>query len=303
MMDFMNRIERTLIDGSLLRSFLTIAECGNLTVAAERLGRTQSAVSVQIRKLESGLGATLFKRTPKGMILTAAGETLLPRARSIVSEIQSTGSLFAAPLTGTITVGLPDDFDDLVLEQALVGFARAHPGVHVEAVSGCTSGFAIAIRDGTLDIAVCSGPSNEDGETLCIEETVWAAKTDIEFDLSDPIPLAVLERSCWWRDLPTRVLSAKGRDYRIAFRSSSFAGLRAAIRAGFAVGVLPASCTDGNVTRLSGKHDLPELPCSRRSILTAAGAPKDLTSAMAAAIRDARLRQIVPKTRDRTAPV
>lgn len=287
----MNESERLLLDSDLLRTFLTIANCGTLTGAAGQLGRTQSAISVQLRKLETGLGVSLFERTSKGMVLTGAGDTLLPRAKVILSEIREASALFTNPLIGSVRVGLPDDFDEAVLERVLTKFSRSHPGVNVVATSGCTSGYAAAINSGTMDIAVCSGPDNGDGETLEMEETVWAAKAGIQVDGRQPVPLAILDRSCWWRDLPIKSLETVGRDYSIAFRSSSFVSLQAAVRSGFAIGVLPASCLNKEIEKLSQTDGFPDLPKSRRSILIAPDAPDSLTSAMAEAIREARYDQ------------
>lgn len=289
----MNQIERPSIDSDLLRSFLAIAESGNLTVASGRLGRTQSAISVQLRRLETGLGAALFIRTPKGMDLTPAGETLLPKARLILDELAKASALFAEPLTGQITVGLPDDFDGLVLETVLTSFARAHPGVRVKAISGCTSGFPESVRNGLMDLAVYSGPDNDEGETLCVEDTVWASVSKPLFDPAGPVQLAILERSCWWKDLPISALRSAGREYSIVFRSSSFSGLQAAINAGLAVGILPASSMSSDLQALTTKEGFPRLPRSRRSFLVSRGAPRDLTTAMIAAIKEAH--QSLPK--------
>ncbi len=284
----MNEIERCPIDCDLLRSFIAIARCGNLTVAAGHLGRTQSAISVQLRRLEDGLGATLFERTAKGMTLTPAGQTLLPRARAVLASLRETSALFARPLSGTIRIGLPDDYDAAVLEHALAGFAAAHPGVNVVATSGCTSGFSAAIRDGALDIAVCSGADNREGETLGLEPTVWAARAGLRIGPERPVPLAILDRACWWRDLPVRALDGIGRDYMIAFRSGSFASLQAAIRSGFAIGVVPGASLDDRTVALTAAEGFPDLPASRRSIVIAKTAPPELAASMAEAIRNAR---------------
>jgi DNA-binding transcriptional LysR family regulator len=284
----MIKIERSRLNTDLLTSFVTIADCGNLTVAAGRLHRTQSAISVQIRKLEADLGATLFNRNSRGMALTDSGKLLLPKARSILTDIKEAGALFEAPLKGSIRVGIPDDFNDRILEQILTDFARSHPNVDVVALSGCTSGYPAAVRNGEIDIAVFSGPEDEDGMPLGIEKTVWAAKKGTQIESTAPVPLAVLDRNCWWRDLPTNSFSAIGRDYSITFRSSSFASIQAAIRAGFAVGILPISCVCEKMTVLTAAEGFPNLPMSRRSLLIGENAPTDLVNAMAEAIRGAR---------------
>lgn len=286
----MNGNERLPIDSDLLRTFVTIADCGNLTVAAGRLSRTQSAISVQLRKLERGLGVALFLRTPKGMTLTPSGETLLSRARPILADMQETAGLFSDPLVGSIRVGLPDDFDDEVLERILMGFSGAHPGVRVSAASGCTSGYPAAIRAGELDVAVSSGPDNGDGEALGIEETVWACKKEASLHLCDSIPLAVLDRGCWWQDLPIKTLNAAGRTHTVTFRGGSFASLQAALRAGFAIGILPRSCIGDDLQVLTEADGFPNLPASRRRILVSSQAPDPIAGAMVEAIRTAHLR-------------
>jgi len=260
-------------------------------MAAQHLNRTQSAISVQLRRLEEHLDVTLFDRHARGMVLNDAGQQLLPKAISILAQIREVGSLFADPLTGSIRVGFPDDFDDTILEQVLQQFSDAHPGVNVIAASGCTSSYPAAVNRGDLDIAVYSGVDNDEGTFLCTEKCVWAKKPGTQIDKSKPIPLAVLDRQCWWQDLPTNALNDAGIDYVIAFRSSNFASLQAAIRAGFAVGILPMSCIGNGTTIVPRSEGLPELPISRRSILSRPGAPEVLIDAMTAAIRDARLAQ------------
>lgn len=283
----MNKIERLPFDSDLLLTFVRIAECGNLTVAAGQLGRTQSAISVQLRKLENGLDTTLFDRTAKGMVLTPAGELLLSRAKLIVAEVRETADLFRKPLSGSIRVGLPDDFDESVLERILMGFSRTHPGVQVLARSGCTSGYEAAVQAGELDVAVCSGLDEPRGEHLNSEEVVWAAREGMNWAVTDTIPLAVLDRPCYWRDLPMQLLDAQKRKHRIAFQSSSFTSLQAALRSGIVIGLLPKSSLGDGLQILTEADGLPNLPTSHRSILISANAPEQITRAMVEAIRGA----------------
>lgn len=284
----MNRNERSFLDSDLLRTFVTIAEYGNLTAAAGHIGRTQSAISVQLRKLETRLGTPLFARTSKGMTLTAAGETLLTRATAILSDLRETERVFSDRLTGSIRLGMPDDFDAVVLERVLLGFSRAHPGVQVLAVSGCTAGYGAAIDRAELDVAVASGPGNTRGIPLNVEQTIWAARKGCDLHRRDVLPLAILDRTCWWRDLPVNALREVGRAHRVAFKSSSFASLRSALRAGFAIGLLPQSSLEGDLQVLTASYGLPDLPRSRRSILVSKQAPSEIADAMVEAIIDAR---------------
>lgn len=284
----MNKNERLPIDSDLLQTFVKIAECGNLTLAARQIGRTQSAVSVQLRKLEEGLGAALFTRSAKGMALTPSGEALLTRARPILADLQETAELFRASLSGSIRVGFPDDFDEALLERILLDFSRAHPGVQVLARSGCTSGYPAAIRAGELDVAVCSGLDHPEGDALDSEEIVWASRAGKVWLKTEPVPLAILDRPCYWRDLPMSALDKARRPHRVAFQSGSFTSLQAALRAGFAVGLLPKSCLGESLQTLSITEGFPRLPISFRSIARSAKAPEPITDVMVEAIRDAR---------------
>lgn len=281
----MNKIERPPLSSDLLRSFLTIAETGNLTHAADHLGRTQSAISVQLRNMEENLGAVLFTRSVKGMTLTDAGERLLPRAQMAMAQLQEMGQLFSQPLTGRLRVGIPDDYEGRILTDALARFARLHPGVEVMAQSGCTVNYPQDIRTGRLDMAVCSGPQPVGDMPLSREPAVWATGRSARIASEEILQLAVLDRSCWWKTIPTDALRRAGRDYRVAYQTESFGSLLSALRSGFAVGVLPVSCVDEDFQRLDKAHGLPDLPDIHRSILFSDTANSHLCETMSEAIR------------------
>ncbi|MEO0771777.1 MAG: LysR family transcriptional regulator [Pseudomonadota bacterium] len=281
----MNQNEQVPLSSDLLRSFLIIAETGNLTHAAERLGRTQSAISVQVRNLEECLGAVLFHRSVKGMTLTDAGEQLLPKARAAVAQLQEMRRLFDEPLKGRLTVGIPDDYEGRILTDALARFARMHPGVDVTAMSGCTASYPGSVRDGQMDMAVCSGPEAKEGLHISREPAVWATGRKGAISADGQVPLAMLDRSCWWKSIPTDALQRAGRDYRVVYRTESFGSLLSALRSGFAVGVLPASCVDADLRVLDTAHGLPRLPDIHRSILFSDKSDTLITQAMAEAIR------------------
>lgn len=281
----MNKTERAFTDSTLLRAFVEIAECGNLTFAASRLNRSQSAISVQIRKLETELSTSLFVREGKGMSLSAAGEKLLPVARGVLAELHKVQSLFRTPLNGRIRVGIPDDFDEGVLERALADFTQSNPGVDVFATSGCTAGFPGAIQAGELDIAVHSGPDVAPEGAFREQKPVWVARETMSLAPSDPVPLAVVNHGCWMSRLPRTALEQFGRSYHIAFECNGIMGLKSAIRAGFAIGVLYESNVEPGMKIL--KDGFPALPTANRSIIIRPDAPQELAGAMADAIRRA----------------
>ncbi len=283
----MNKTERPFTDSTLLRSFIEIAECKNLTLASSRLNRSQSAISVQIKKLEQELKASLFVRDGKGMALSASGEKLLPVARRVLAELAQVQTLFEAPLDGQIRVGIPDDFDEGVLERVLADFTKTNPGVEVLASSGCTMAFPDALRRGELDIAVCSGAETPPGEVFLEQQAVWAVGQPL-YPLPDgPVPLAVINHGCAMGELPKRALEKQGRSYNVAFACSGLMSLKSAIRAGFAVGILFESSVEPGMRILTPRDGFPPLPRFKRSILVRPDAPGGLTKAMASAIEGA----------------
>lgn len=283
----MNKTERAFTDGNLLRTFVEIADCGNLTLAASRLNRSQSAISVQIRKLEADLKTSLFLREGKGMSLSAHGEKLLPAARRVLVELGKLRPLFETPLNGKIRVGIPDDFDEGVLERTLADFTQSNPGAKVFATSGCASGFPEAIRKGNLDIAVCSGPDNVPGETFLEQKPVWVASETLQLHPTEPVPLAVISHGCSMGELPKTALEQQGRPYNVAFQCSGLTSLKAAIRAGFGIGILYESNVESSMRLLSARDGFPSLPTFKRSIIVRPDAPQDLAEAMAKAIQRA----------------
>lgn len=283
----MNNSERMACNSHLLRTFLAIAECQNITRAAELLGRTQSAISVQAKTLEDTLGVTLFVRQSKGMTLTAEGEKLLPAAHQIVSDLTRLGTMFEDPLQGRIRVGIPDDYAESVLESVLVEFADRHPNVEVSARFGCTSQFATAIRNNQLDVAVASAPNAKKADQLVSEPNRWFASSELKIGRSDTVPLAILDRDCSWRDFATDSLTAAGRNWRIAYASENFSGVKSATRSGLAVSVLPKLLKDSTMVELGEADGFPALPSTERAIISARNAPKEITQAMIDAIKSA----------------
>ncbi|MEM7465127.1 MAG: LysR family transcriptional regulator, partial [Pseudomonadota bacterium] len=127
----MTNYERFQFNHDMLRSFIAIAEHQHLTAAADMLGRTQSAISVHLRKLENGLGVRLFERHPRGMTLTAEGRKILPAAHNVLSEMARLNVMLDRPLRGQVSVGIPDHYDDMVFETVLAEFSRTYPEVDV----------------------------------------------------------------------------------------------------------------------------------------------------------------------------
>ncbi len=281
----MNKNELKPPSSELLHTFCVIAECQNLTRAATKLNRTQSAVSVQLRKLEESIGVSLFERRSNGMTITDDGRKLLPLANRTLAELQRIPALFQSRLSGHISIGIPDDFNDISLEQSLAEFKIRHPSVKVDARSGCTSSYAQAVQAGDLDIAICSGPEKTDGEFLSSEATVWACKTGSNLSFEEPIALAILDRQCWWRDLATTALDKAEISWKVSYKSESFFCVRSAIQAGFAIGVLPVGSVQPGMQILTKTDGFPNLPPAQRVLLRGNRVSEALMNSMSDAIR------------------
>ena len=264
----MNNIERSNIDSELLRTFLAIAETQNLTQAAHLLNRTQSAISVQIRKLEEAMDTCLFHRQPRGMLLTESGHRLLPEATTLVKDIDRISRLFSNKLTGQISIGVPDDFSRQWLEAILQQFTLRYPEVDVTVNGSFSEAFPQAISKGELDLALYTvGPETPCDDIICQEEMIWAASDNFVAEPDKPLPVALFNRECWWRDAAVDALRKANVSYRIAFSSESLSGIIAAINAGLAIGMLSRSSLQSGMHQLDHSDGMPDLPVSTTILL------------------------------------
>ena len=253
------------LDSSLLRTFLAVAEAGSVTGGAARVFRSQSAASLQLKQLETILQRRVFERHGRGISLTDAGRALLPVAREVTARLdQALEEINADGLRGTLRVGIPDDHGSTKLAQIVGTFARSHPQVDLEIVCSISAEFPDAVSKGLLDIAVYEVEQPAENETVLHEEpTCWAASPYRDFSRITPLPVALFDRACWWRDAALESLKSRQTPHRIVYSSQSVAGVRAAVEAGVAVGLLGhASATDG-LTILGKDHGFGDTPPSK----------------------------------------
>jgi len=277
------------LNSTLLRGFLAIAKHKNLTRAAQELCCTQSTLSLQLKKLEVELGVKLFERRARGMFITKDGQRLLPLAISISADMTEIGTLFGYEQSTELKLGIPDDFEGKLLEIALSKFGQEYPDVHVTALAGCTSQFESEVRRNALDMAIVSGPEYISNIPFCQEQNFWVCKHDCAVHKADPMPLAMLERSCWWQDMVSEALNKQGRSWHAAYTSRSFGVTLSAIASGRAVGVLPESLTQGKFQVLKDHQGFPKLPDSYRSVVVAENAKQEYVLAMSSSLQSARI--------------
>lgn len=276
------------LDSELLRSFVVVARHGNVTHAARALNKTQSAVSVQIRQLEERLKVALFAREARGVTLTEAGETLLQSSEPILRQLDQVAATFAqAPVTGMVRVGIPDEYGTSILPDVLAVFAARHPQVQVSVRCGFSVDFPDMVERGQLDLAVTTSdhaPGSGDAGVLLEEETLWVCRKGFQPPSGQPVPLALFERSCWWRDVAVAQMQSAGQPYRVAYSSDSVAGVKAAISSGLAVGMIARSTLETGMQILKPADGFPELPVSHLLLLSGATAEDPAVEAMSDAI-------------------
>jgi len=275
------------LDSDLLRTFLAVVRHRNVTHAAEVIHRTQSAVSVQIKRLEERLETNLFHREARGVSLTEAGERLQRAAERIVRDLDLTAATFKRdPIGGTVRVGIPDDYGSDVLPGILREFAVQHPSVEVVVRSEFGTEFQKAVERGDLDLAVCAQECLPIGTAMLFEEqTVWASARGFRIGSDQLVPLALFDRSCWWRDMAINALQQAKRPYRIAYSCESVSGVKGAISGGLAVGVLARSSVDSTMQVLGIADGFPRLPRTGLSLLAPSKTRSTAVTAMAGAIR------------------
>ena len=246
----------------LLQTFTEIVEHGSFTHAATRVRRTQSAVSMQIRRLEEELGCRLFERTGRSVKLTPQGEIFYDHARRILQAYREALTVVnGRTLEGDITVGLPDDFATSFLPRILSGFSETYPWIRLNLVCEPSKRIISQIAEGLLDIAlVTEGEGTTSGIVIRREPLVWATSARHAIHERDPIPLAVFHTGDIFRRSTIEHLEALGRRTKIAVTSPSFAGISAAIEAGIALAVVFHGSVRPGWRILGVREGFPALP-------------------------------------------
>ncbi|KWV49430.1 MULTISPECIES: LysR substrate-binding domain-containing protein [Rhizobium] len=235
-------MRRTIFDLDVLRTFATGMELGNFARAADRLGRSTSAVSAQLKKLEEQAGTPIFRKAGRGLALTDAGETMLAYARRLLElNDEAAAAVKSIELEGWVRLGLQEDFGEVLLPDVLGRFARAHPKVRIEARVVRNVELIERVTSGKLDLALAwsDGTLTPHCEQIAEVPMRWIGPAEAAVDWSlgggEPMPLASLEAPCLLRSAATKALDAAGIPWRLAFVSPSLGGLWAATAAGLGI--------------------------------------------------------------------
>jgi DNA-binding transcriptional LysR family regulator len=257
------------LDNDHLRTLVAIAESGSFTRAAEIVHKTQSAVSMQIRKLEERLERDIFVKEGRVARLTPDGERLLDYARRILKlNDEAVASFREGQLKGSVKIGVPDDYAERYLPKILARFTASHPGIEVAVVCEPTPDLVEHLTSCAIDLAIITHSKKRDvGEIIREEKLLWVASQRHAIQEESPLPLALGRDTCDWRRAAVAGLEARGRAYRILYTSWNSSAVGAVVMAGLAVGVLPETAIRPGMRILGEAEGFPPLPTVKIALL------------------------------------
>jgi DNA-binding transcriptional LysR family regulator len=254
-----------LLDLSLLQTLVAVNDSGGLARAAEQVGRTQSAVSLQMQRLEQTLGLDLFDRSGRALVLTSAGQAMLGHARHMLEvNREAVAAVRGHRVAGRVRFGMSVDFEHTWLPRAMARFAQSHPKIEVALSVDRNSALELAVSQGDIDIALVFGkPKAAAAHQIGTVPMRWIASRDFVWRADGAptaLPLLLLDQPCMFRGAAVQALDAAGLPWRVAVTSLSLGGLWATALAGMGVTarsgvVLPAGLVD-----VGDSLGLPPLP-------------------------------------------
>lgn len=258
----------------LLRAFVAVVESGSFTAAAEVVGRSQSAVSQKVLRLEEILERRVFHRTSRSMSLTRDGERLLAAARRLLEFNDALLNELREPeAVGVLRLGVSEDFIPGQLPKILSRFGRVHPGVRLELMTGLSCQLLDAFDTGRVDAVIAKKDGMaQRGRVIWREPLVWMAAEDYQPDPAQPVRLVMLPSPCTYRDLMIASLDGVRRDWVAACTASSLMGVQAAVAGGLGVTVLGRSFAQPRMQILHGPDRWPVLPMTEIVVLGEEGA-------------------------------
>ena len=261
-----------MLDLDLLRSFVSVVDAGGFTRAGERVHRTQSTVSQQIRRLEERLGRPLLHRNGKQATPTEEGERLLSYARRILALAEEARDVVARPTSdGAVRLGIPEDFAANRLTKVLSKFARSRPGLRLDVRCDLSVKLRSDLERGELDLALMKRDAGESGAIAVWPERLhWVTSRSHPVEARhDSVPLAVFPQGCLYRNRAVHALEAAGRAWHIAYTSPNFAGIQAAVSAGLGVSILPDTAVLADHRVLHSKDGFPAISDTELALVAA----------------------------------
>ena len=249
------------LDLDQLRTFIAIVETGSFTRAADVVFKTQSAVSMQMRRLEERIGKPIFERDGRASKLTEEGERLLGFARRMMRLNDETVAAFDdTELSGAVRLGTPDDYADRFLPEVLARFARSNPRVEVSVTCDQSSELIRLARSGEIDLGIVTHCGESNVEVIRQEPLLWVTSAQHSVIEEEVLPLALSKPPCMWRSAAIEALTDAGRKYRVLYQSANATATAAAVLAGLALSVLAESALRPGMRVLGEADGFPCLP-------------------------------------------
>jgi DNA-binding transcriptional LysR family regulator len=273
-----------LLDIDQLKTFVAIADTGSFTKAADLVHKTQSAVSMQMKRLEERLGRPVFERDGRQSKLSEDGEKLLDYARRIVRlNLECLATFGDVDLTGRVRLGVPDDYADRYLPEILARFSRSNPRVEVTVVCEPTPMLSERVHAGDLDLAIITHVEAKGyvSEIVRVEQLLWITSTRHCVHEETPLPLALGRPTCNWRQSATEAMERINRPFRVLYSSWNSNAVGAAVLAGLAVSVLPESAVRQGMRVLGPSDGFPALPSCNIGLMRNRHEPTALAEALA----------------------
>ena len=268
----------------LLQTFVIVADTRNFTQAGNKIFRSQSAVSQQMKRLTGIIGEALFETEGKRISLTPMGELVLEHAHNILRAHEAAALVIRrSQLKGKVRFGMPEHYSALYLPEILAGFSPEFPDIRVDVICRSSRDLYSDLMDGRLDLIV-SSDLETGGETIQKEPVIWAGSPGLP-RTGASLPLAVYDELCTYRAWAISALETLGRPYHIAYMSPSIAGILGAVRAGLAVAPIGQSALPGDLRQLDEKEGFPALPSARISMHKLRSAKKELIDKLAVHVR------------------
>jgi DNA-binding transcriptional LysR family regulator len=250
------------LDLAIMRTLLAAVETGSFAAAARKVGRSESAVSLQIKRLEEQIGEPVFLRTGKQMTLTGTGARLVEYARRLLDLNDEALSVASDnSIGGTVTLGVPHDVTETWLPAVIEGFRRSHPSATLKVVEGRSAILLSRLADEQIDLAIVFSATTPKGALWSADlAMVWIGRDDFGLRKNEPLQLAAFDPPCFFRSAAIASLEGADIDWSIGYASNTLPDLWSAVKLGLGVAVRTPAAVPTGLTILDGKQGLPDLP-------------------------------------------
>jgi DNA-binding transcriptional LysR family regulator len=261
------------LDLAVLRTLLAAVEGGSFATAARRVGRSESAVSLQLKRLEEQIGQPVFVRTGRQMTLTDVGARLVDYARRLLDlNDEALSATSGNSIDGKVTLGVPHDVAETWLPAVIAGFRRSHPSATLRVIEGRSAILLSRLADSQIDLAVvfsATGPANVLWSANL--PMAWIGRSDFNFKKNEPLRLAAFDPPCFFREAAIASLKRADIDWSIGHASNTLPDLWSAVNLGLGIAVRTPAAVPPGLTVLDSRHGLPDLPPFQVSLCGAPG--------------------------------